>query len=248
MSLPPLPPPSALALVAAASAVADAAPPPPPTDTPSTAGRAATLALGGGIAIYALLAAPFLITPWLPRARFGGLPYHASSTARVRAALDALPPRLARPGARFVDLGSGDGVAVLEAARRGMRAEGVELNPTLFLLSALRGMAQRRGASFRLGNLFDHDVSRADIVLVFGVRPIMQRLSEKLAREAPPHAIVLSRRFELPLLEEGGVGYCEVAPVEGFRLYARGAGAAALGAEVTARAARAKQGLQGSLR
>ena len=279
-------PPSSLAAAAAAL------PPPPSASPPLTAGRAATLALGAGLACFAVLAAPFLVTPWLPRARFGGLPYHASSAARVRAALDALPPRYTRAGARFVDLGSGDGVAVLEAARRGLRAEGVELNPTLYALSAARGLAQGHGARFSLGNMFAHDVARADVVLVFGVRPIMARLARKLAREAPTHAIVLSRRFELPPLPQagsegagwaqeraeaqeqdqvrgeaapGGPGrhgpgpgpgpgpasapepFREVASVEGFRVYARGAGAAEIGAEVAARASRAKaaEGAQG---
>ena len=257
----------------------------PPPAPPLTAGRAATFALGAGLTAFALLAAPFLITPWLPRARFGALPYHATGAARVRAALDALPPHYAGAGARFVDLGSGDGVAVLEAARRGMSASGVELNPTrvrltaaplslslslslapssaqltrlhpngpapaahplpsalasLYLVSTLRGAAQGRGARFTLGNLFDFDVRAADVVLVFGVQPIMQRLAGKLEREAPPHALVLSRRFALPPPPdkgEGGVSHFrEVASVEGFRLYARGAGAEALGAEVAARA------------
>jgi hypothetical protein len=53
-------------------------------------------------------------------------------------------------------------------------------------------------------------VRGADVVLVFGVAPIMQRIADKLAREAPPHAcVVLSRRFELPLpstATEAGAG------------------------------------------
>jgi hypothetical protein len=79
-------------------------------------------------------------------------------------------------------------------------------------------------ATFSLRNLFDTPLSRYDVVMVFGVVPIMGRLEAKLAAEAPPHALVCSHKFALP----GTHGYTQVADVDGIRVYARTRPAAAV--------------------
>ena len=160
------------------------------------------------------------MTPWLPRRVFGALPYYPTSLRRVRAVLDVLPPRFAARDAVFVDLGSGDGVAVLEAARRGLRSTGVELNLSLWLVSRLRALVQRSPARFVVGNLFEFDLRplSVDLVMVFGVVPIMGRIERKVAAETPPHALVISHKFKLT----GECGFREVAVLDDMRIYARG--------------------------
>lgn len=76
-----------------------------------------------------------------------------------------------------MDLGSGDGVAVIEAARQRMQSVGVELNPSLVLLAKYGAWRAGVGSDtkFILGNMFEHDTSPYDVVLVFGVKPLMQR-------------------------------------------------------------------------
>jgi hypothetical protein len=123
----------------------DAAAPPPPAP-----GRLLGLALAGATAAAALgvcvAGLPFFVVPWLPRAVFGALPYLPTGPRRLHAMLDRLPARVAGgPGRRFLDLGSGDGEAVLVAAACGLAAHGVELNPTLVAFSRLR--AWRAGAA-----------------------------------------------------------------------------------------------------
>ena len=176
------------AFSAAAEADATLHPLPPP---PAWA-RPATLALGGAGAALLLVLTPFLLVPALPRRLFGALPWLATSRARVGRALDALSPAAAPKGAVFVDLGSGDGGCILEAAARGLRARGVELNPTLALA------ANARGARTHLGDLFRHSVADADLVWLYGVGPLMPRLAAKLAAEGKPSLVVLSHRFKLP--------------------------------------------------
>lgn len=169
---------------------------------PASAGLVAARTALGIAAVGSALLLPFFIVPWLPRKVFGALPWLPTSPRRVNAVLDALRPQLVKPGCTFVDLGAGDGVAVIEAAKRGMVARGVELNPSLVLLShinALRaGFQVYRRCSFRWGDLFKHPVADADVIMVFGVVPLMPRIASKLDAEAKPGTVVMSHKFALP--------------------------------------------------
>jgi SAM-dependent methyltransferase len=109
-----------------------------------------------------------------------------------------------------VDLGSGDGRVVIEAARRGFRSVGYEINPLLVGVSVAWAAADRHkwrlglgqpwpatgSARFYCRDLWGLDLSQADVVFVYGLTPIMERLSVKLLTECP-HAVVSSNVFEL---------------------------------------------------
>jgi SAM-dependent methyltransferase len=73
------------------------------------------------------------------------------------------------PKDRFVDLGSGDGVLVIAAARRGARAMGIEYDRGLVELSKRR--AREAGVSDRTrfirGDIFKTDFSDATVVTTF---------------------------------------------------------------------------------
>jgi len=73
------------------------------------------------------------------------------------------------PKDRFVDLGSGDGVLVIAAARRGVRARGIEYDRGLVELSKRR--AVEAGVSdktrFIRGDIFKTDFSDATVVTTF---------------------------------------------------------------------------------
>lgn len=124
---------------------------------PSSASKQNTVALGvlrvvGNVAVgITVLAVPFVVIPWLPRHRFGALPYLNTSSKRVAMAMSLIENAVGKgrlgvvvsgnsaPRARrFMDLGSGDGIVAVEAARRGMQASGVELNPVLVGVSWLQ--------------------------------------------------------------------------------------------------------------
>lgn len=153
-------------------------------------------ALGGTAAAIVLALTPFLLVPALPRARFGALPWLATPPRRVAAALAALRPDVLR-GRVFVDLGAGDGAAVLAAARAGALARGVELNPTLVMWARMRP-APAPAPAFHLGDLFAHDIRDADVLMLYGVVPLMPRLAAKIEAEAKPGVVVISHRFALP--------------------------------------------------
>ncbi len=72
----------------------------------------------------------------------------------------------AKPGDYVIDLGSGDGRTVITAAKRGIRAFGVEYNPDMVELSrrnaAKEGVTDR--ARFVRGDIFKTDFSKATVL------------------------------------------------------------------------------------
>ena len=78
---------------------------------------------------------------------FRGAPYVPTHRKQVEQALDMLDvPK----GSTIVDLGSGDGVFLLAAAKRGYKAVGYELNVILWIVSSIRCWRYRDRISVRL--------------------------------------------------------------------------------------------------
>jgi len=102
------------------------------------------------------------------------------------------------PSDFLVDLGSGDGRTVITAARRGVRALGIEYNPDLVDLS--KRNAARAGVSdkteFIKADLFGYDFSKATVVTMFLLPEINLRLRPKLL-EMKPGTRVLSTTFTM---------------------------------------------------
>jgi len=176
-----------------------------------------------------LFISPFLLVPYLPRRFFGALPYYPTSIRRITAVFNKLPSRFMQKDAGFIDLGSGDGVAVLEAARRGLNARGVELNPTLVLMSRFASWRNRKSiykacgsAVFTHGNLFDFNFqvfnnAKPLTIMIFGVVPIMSKVGKKIVTEGPRDIIILSHKFEIPI----ETGLKEIDIIDDIRIYTR---------------------------
>jgi hypothetical protein len=96
-----------------------------PSSTPNRVHRNILFLVCGLCIAIPLAALPFLVIPWLPTARFGGVPFVATLEPRVQCLFNLLPHPLV--GKRLVDLGSGDGRIVIAAAQRGMIGMGVEV-------------------------------------------------------------------------------------------------------------------------
>lgn len=96
------------------------------------------------------------------------------------------------PKDRLMDLGSGDGRTVITAAQRGLTAQGIEYNPDLVELS--RRNAERAGvadrATFVTADLFATDLSQADVITMFLLSTINEKLRPKLLELAPGTRIV----------------------------------------------------------
>lgn len=98
-----------------------------------------------------------------------------------------------------VDLGSGDGRLVIAAAKRGARARGVEYNPDMVRLSKARAYAAgvQARATFVEGDMFEADISDADVMAVFLLTENMRRLQPKFLALRPGTRIV-SNTFAIP--------------------------------------------------
>lgn len=168
--------------------------------------------VGGCIAGATVLGTLALIAPFVFTR--SSLPYMATPGRKIRQALEFVKKTSETSSSskkkmdRFVDLGSGDGEGVYQAVLTGYKsAIGIELNRTLFKLSRIRrqffwSADLRQRSSFLKQDFFSYDLSNADTCMIFGVTPLMEPISRKLAKECVPGSHVLAYRFKLPLSTE----------------------------------------------
>jgi len=92
----------------------------------------------------------------------------------------------------LMDLGSGDGRTVITAAKRGLRAQGVEYNPDMVDLSkrnaTAAGVADK--ATFVKADLFETDFSKAQVITMFLLPSINLRLRPTILNMKPGTRIV----------------------------------------------------------
>jgi hypothetical protein len=97
-----------------------------------------------------------------------------------------------------IDLGSGDGITVISAAKLGARALGVEFNPDMVALAERR--AREAGVSERVtfvqGDLFEADLSQATVVTLFLLPDINLKLRPKLL-DLKPGTRIASNSFTM---------------------------------------------------
>jgi SAM-dependent methyltransferase len=101
-----------------------------------------------------------------------------------------------------VDLGSGDGRLVIEAARRyGARGVGVEREAQLVTFA--RAAAQRAEVADRVrftqGDIFEFDLRGATVVTLYLLPRLLERLLPKLRTELAPGARIVAHDFPLDL-------------------------------------------------
>lgn len=102
------------------------------------------------------------------------------------------------PHDRVVDLGSGDGRAVIAAAKRGATAHGVEFDANLVAVSraaaAKAGVADK--ATFEQADMFAVDFSGATVVVLFLLPALNEKLRPSILNMRPGTRVV-SNTFEM---------------------------------------------------
>jgi SAM-dependent methyltransferase len=118
------------------------------------------------------------------------------------------------PQDKVVDLGSGDGRAVIAAAKRGAMARGIEFDENLVALSKMNaakaGVADK--ATFERADIFATDFSDASVVVLFLLPDLNIKLRPSILNMKPGTRVV-SNTFEMggwfPDREETLKGECD---------------------------------------
>ncbi|MDR6852104.1 SAM-dependent methyltransferase [Sphingomonas sp. BE123] len=104
-----------------------------------------------------------------------------------------------KAGERLIDLGSGDGRIARAAARRGATALGVEIDSDLVArarsLTRLEGLEER--ARFVRDDLFTVSLRDVDVVALYLLPALNERLKPKLLNEMKAGARVVSHAFDM---------------------------------------------------
>jgi len=91
-----------------------------------------------------------------------------------------------------IDLGSGDGRTVITAAKRGSKAHGIEYNPDMVALAQQRakeaGVSDK--ATFAKADLFESDFSQAQVITMFLLPSINEKLRPTILNLKPGTRIV----------------------------------------------------------
>ncbi|KAM5153009.1 adenine nucleotide translocase lysine N-methyltransferase isoform 1-T1 [Mantella aurantiaca] len=151
---------------------------------------------GTGLAVYSVWA--LVLMPGFRRVPLKlQVPYMPASGRQVDHVMTLLRGR----SGKMVDLGSGDGRIVLEAARRGFSpAVGYELNPWLVRLSYFYAWKSGylRRVSYLREDLWKVRLHDCKNISIFLAPSVLSLLENKMLEELPDDSRVVTGRFPLP--------------------------------------------------
>jgi predicted RNA methylase len=99
-----------------------------------------------------------------------------------------------KAGDYMIDFGCGDGRMVVTAAKRGARGYGVDINPQRINAEAA-GVTDK--VEFKIANLFEQDLSKADVMAMYLLTDINLRLRPKILDTMKPGTRVVSHAFDM---------------------------------------------------
>ena len=107
-----------------------------------------------------------------------------------------------KKGDLIYDLGSGDGTALITAAKEfGAEGVGIEIDPLRYWISKIR--VKRNGLSGKIKivrkNFFQEDIKNADVVFVYLVPKALEKLLPKFRQELKKGTRIVSFVYEIKL-------------------------------------------------
>ncbi len=126
---------------------------------------------------------------------FFGAPYVPTFKKQTEIALDMLD---LRPGQTLLELGCGDGKVLREAASRGVRVIGYELNPILVIVCKIRTWQYRKLVTVRWANFWYVKLPKCDGIYVFLLDKYMKKLDKKIIQESTQPVKLVSFTFQIP--------------------------------------------------
>ncbi|MBU4350977.1 hypothetical protein L6250_01875 [Candidatus Parcubacteria bacterium] len=96
-----------------------------------------------------------------------------------------------RPGMVFYDLGSGSADLLFYLSKKyKIRCVGIEISPILYLYSKIKAIFFKN-VQIRYGNFLKYDLSEADVIYVFLLPKIYEKLQEKLYNDAKNESLII---------------------------------------------------------
>lgn len=124
-----------------------------------------------------------------------GAPYLPTLRSQIQTALDLLD---LQPGDTLLEIGSGDGRVLVEAAKRELNVIGYELNPLLIVISLWHTRKYRKNIKIIWGNVWKCKWPEAQGIYIFGLKRIMPKLHTKIVQSGLSDVRVVSFTFKIP--------------------------------------------------
>ena len=104
------------------------------------------------------------------------------------------------PKDTVLDLGSGDGRILIEAARRGVKAIGYEIDPLLVLTSRQKIKESKLTslAQVHLKSFWSVDLNQATVITLYLYPKFMKKLQQKLEKELKHPILLVSNVYQFP--------------------------------------------------
>lgn len=125
-----------------------------------------------------------------------GSPYVPTKSKIIE---EIFAPAKMKKGDHLIELGSGDGRMLRYAVKKyKVSGVGVDVNPLLVFWSKLVARAENLiDAEYKVENIFDTDLSRADHVYIFLMPELIDKLVVKMKRELKKGTVVISHGFPI---------------------------------------------------
>lgn len=128
-----------------------------------------------------------------------GAPYAAIGKKRLNTMIDLLDVKRGK----FIDIGAGDGRIVIAAAKKGVDAYGIEINPFLAVVGKLIINRKKiKNAHIIVGDCYLHSFRDYNYVSIWGTQHMVRNLESKLYEELKPGARVVSNHFRFQYWKE----------------------------------------------
>ncbi len=128
---------------------------------------------------------------------FLGPPYLPTPKSVIKEMLD-----LTKVGGKdlIIDLGSGDGVILIEAAMRGASSIGYEINPFLVLVTKIKALTKglTNKVSVHTQPYQRANLKSATVVYCYNMPKFIPTIEKKLRKEASKNVKIVSYKFPIP--------------------------------------------------
>lgn len=105
-----------------------------------------------------------------------------------------------KKGQTIMDLGSGDGVMLIEAGKRGIKAIGYELDPMLVWQSRkkIKELELENLVEIRQENMYSANFNEAEVLYFYQFPKYLAKFEKILEKNLKSKKLVISNRYEFP--------------------------------------------------